>query len=96
MLPTRDVAPRAIGEFLKRQPVSAGKVRFAWDSSVGVSVARATSVTLDRSGTLLVTAETESWRSELLRSAPLITRRMADLLGRDTVKRLNVTRRQKP
>ena len=96
MLSTRDVAPRAIGEFLKRQPASAGKVRFAWHSSVGASVARATSVALDGSGTLVVTAESESWRREILRSAPLITRRMADLLGRDAVRKISVTRREKP
>ena len=93
MLLARDVAPRAISQFLKRQPVSNGKIRFAWESAVGQSVARATAVKLDASGTLQVTANTESWRREIVRSVPLIIRRMADLLGSDTVKRITVRRR---
>ena len=93
MIPTRDVAPRAISQFLRRQPASDAKVRFAWESSVGPSLARATSVRLDSASTLQVTADTESWRSEIVRSAPLITRRMAELLGSDTVERITVRRR---
>ena len=94
MLSTRDVAPGAIKEILRRQPVSPGKVQFAWESAVGPSVARATSAELDASATLHVTVHTESWRSEIVRSKPLIIRRMAELLGSDTVKRIAVRRRE--
>ena len=93
MLPARDVAPRAISQFLKRQPASSGKVRFAWESAVGQTVARATAVSLDASGTLHVTANTDEWRREVVRSVPLIIRRMASLLGSNTVKRITVKRR---
>ena len=93
MFPTRDVAPRALGEILKRQPMSDAKIRFAWLSSVGPSLGRATSVMLDSRGTLRVTAETEHWRREIARSRLAITRRLTDLLGAGTVKKLSVKRR---
>ena len=93
MFPTRDVAPRALGEILKRQPMSDAKIRFAWLSSVGPSLGRATSVMLDSRGTLRVTADTEHWRREVARSRLAITRRLADLLGAGIVKKLSVKRR---
>ena len=93
MFSTRDLAPRALGEVLKRQPMSDAKINFAWLSSVGPSVGRATSVTLDSKGTLRVTAETEHWRREIARSRLAITRRLADLLGAGIVKKLSVKRR---
>ena len=95
MFSTRDVAPRALGEILKGQPLSDGKVKLAWLSSVGPSVARATSVALDSAGTLRVTTETEHWRREIARSRLVITRRLADLLGAGTVKKLSVKRRRR-
>ncbi len=93
MLPTREVAPRALGDLLKRQPMSDAKVKFAWLTSVGPSVARATSVVLDAAGTLRVTTETEHWRREIARSRVVIARRLAALMGAGTVKKLSVKRR---
>ena len=95
MLPTREVAPRALGELLKRQPMSDAKLNFAWLTSVGPSVARATSVALDEAGTLRVTTETEHWRREISRSRLVITRRLTDLLGAGSVKTLSVKRRDR-
>ena len=54
MIAARDCAPRAIGELLRGQPLSKAKIRFAWHTSVGSSMARATSVELDPKGTLYV------------------------------------------
>ena len=94
MLPARDVAPRALGELLRGQPTSAAKVRFAWTSCVGTSMARATAVRLDTSsGTLHVITDAETWRREVSRSIPLVKRRLSELLGPGTVKRITVRRR---
>ena len=94
MIPARDVAPRALGELLRGQPTSHAKVRFAWSSCVGTSMARATAVRLDTaSGTLHVTTDAETWRREVYRSSPMVKRRLAELLGPGTVKRISVKRR---
>ena len=94
MIPARDVAPRALGELLRGQPTSDGKVRFAWASCVGTAMARATAVRLDTaSGTLHVLTDAESWRREVSRSIPIVKRRLSDLLGPGTVKRISVRRR---
>ena len=92
MIPAREVAPRALGEALRRQPMSAAKVRFAWQSSVGTSIARVTSVVLDETGTLHVNAQSEHWRREISRSIVVIKERLAHLLGPDAVKRVSVKR----
>ena len=93
MLSPREVAPNALGEMLKDQPISAAKVEFAWLSSVGTAISKATSVRLDHSGTLNVTAGTEAWRREVTRSIPLIKKKLGTLLGTKTVKRIRVRQR---
>ena len=93
MLSTRDVAPQALGELLKRQPISHGKVQFAWLSAVGPTMARVTSVALDSAGTLHVTTESEHWRRETMRSTVVIKRRLSSLLGASVVKKLSVGRK---
>ena len=86
----RDIAPRVVNGLLRDQPLSTGKIRFAWQMSVGPSIARSTSVQLERDGTLLVTTSGEHWRREILRSAATIKQRLSELLGPHVVKRLKV------
>jgi predicted nucleic acid-binding Zn ribbon protein len=86
----RDIAPRVVNELLRDQPLSTGKIRFAWQMSVGPSIARSTSVQLERDGTLLVTTSGEHWQREILRSAATIKQRLSELLGPHVVKRLKV------
>jgi predicted nucleic acid-binding Zn ribbon protein len=86
----RDIAPRVLNGLLRDQPLSTGKIRFAWQMSVGPSMARSTSVQLERDGTLLVTASGEHWQREILRSAATIKQRLSELLGPHVVKRLKV------
>ena len=93
MIAARDCAPRAIGELLRGQPLSKAKIRFAWHTSVGSSMARATSVELDPKGTLYVRTDSEHWRRETIRSAGVIKQRLARLLGRHVVKRVAVRQR---
>lgn len=90
MLPTRDIAPRAVGQLLRDQPLTPAKVRFAWQASVGTSMGRATSVRLEEDGTLTVWASGEHWRRETARSVGVIKRRLAELLGQNIVKRITV------
>ena len=97
MISARDVAARALGELLRRQPMSDAKVRFAWRSCVGVSIARATAVRFDKSsGTLVVITDAEAWRQEVHRSIPVVSTRMNELLGRGTVKKITVEQRNQP
>ena len=91
MLLAQQCATRALGEALRRQPLSAAKVRFAWQTSVGTAMARATTVRLRSDGTLDVRADTEHWRRETARSAGVIRTRLAELLGRDVVKHVVVS-----
>ena len=61
---------------------------------MGVSIARATAVRFDKnSGTLVVITDAEAWRQEVHRSIPVVSSRMNELLGRGTVKRITVERR---
>ena len=90
MLPAKEIAPRAVGELLRNQPLSPAKVKFAWRTTVGASMARATSVTLQANGTLVVRADSDHWRRETTRSAWVIRRRLGDLLGANVVKRVTV------
>ena len=94
MIHTREVATRAVAQMLQQQPMSAAKVRFAWVTVVGAAIARVTAVELDGAGTLHVAAETEPWRREVQRSAHTITRRLADLLGVNAVRRVSVTQKR--
>ena len=92
MLSTRDLAIRVTGELLRGQPLSPAKVRFAWRITVGASMARVTSVTLDQNGTLLVRADSVHWQRETARSASVIKRRLAELLGNNVVKKVTIRR----
>ena len=92
MLSTRDLAIRVTGELLRGQPLSPAKVRFAWRTTVGESMARVTSVTLDPNGTLLVRADSVHWQRETARSASVIKRRLAELLGNNVVKKVTIRR----
>lgn len=90
MRPVREVAPRAVVELLRDQPLTAAKVRFAWRASVGPAMARATSVELAGDGTLHVSAAGEYWRAETARSMRVIRPRLREFLGRGAVKRIAV------
>lgn len=84
-----DFATSVLAEMLGRQPMSAGKLAFAWRAAVGPALARA--VTLDwRDGRVVVHPSSAEWKREIERSRPMILERLRVLLGRDTVKRLEI------
>ena len=88
MRPLAHALPGALAELLKGQPLSAGKVAFAWRAAVGPKVERVTAVRLD-AGVLVVEAASSAWAREITRSSGLILTRLKTLLG-DSVERIVV------
>src|SRR5688500_19239676 len=86
MLRSTDFATSALAEMLARQPMSPGKLQFAWRAAVGPALARA--ATLDwREGRVVVHMSSPGWTREIQRSRPMILDRPRMLLGKDAVKR---------
>ena len=84
-----EFATSVLAEMLARQPMSPGKLQFAWRAAVGPALARA--VTLDwRDGRIVVHPSSASWKREVERSRAVIVERLRVLLGRDAVKRLEI------
>jgi hypothetical protein len=81
--------PDALAAMLRRAPLSAEKIAFAWRTAVGASVARATAVELAGT-TLRVRAKDAQWRREIEHSAGIIRARLDALLGPGTVSSLDV------
>jgi hypothetical protein len=91
MRPLQHAIPGALLTLLRDVPLSEGKVGFAWRAAVGPALQRATSVRLE-GNVLLVDATTAAWGREVMRSSPVILRRLQELLGADTVARIEVRR----
>jgi hypothetical protein len=84
------MAPRALRAALDTQPVTPGKILFAWTLAAGPTLSRAVSATW-QDGTLHVRAKSAHWREELTRARPVILARLAGLLGGDVVRKLAVS-----
>lgn len=84
------IIPAVVAEILRKAPLCPEKVEFAWQATVGPALQRATSVRLEDSGVLKVTAEDAHWGREVKRASPLILARLEKLLGPDVVKRIRV------
>lgn len=84
------VIPAVLGEIIRKAPLCPEKVDFAWRSSVGAAVARATTVHLDDNGVLHVTVADGQWGREIKRSSRLILSRLSALLGEGVVKKVSV------
>ena len=84
-----DVATSVLAEMLSRQPMTPGKLQFAWRAAVGPSLARAS--TLDfRDGRVIVRMSSPEWTREIQRLKPIVLERLRTILGRDTVSRIDV------
>jgi hypothetical protein len=90
LLPLTQAMPGALVELLRGSPLSDGKVTFAWNAAVGPAIERVTHVKLDHR-VLLVETASVSWSKEIMRSSPVIIRRLHALLG-DVVDRIEVRR----
>jgi predicted nucleic acid-binding Zn ribbon protein len=82
--------PGAIVELLRDVPLTDGKVTFAWKAAVGPAIERVTRVKLEHR-VLLVETASEQWSREVMRSSPVILKRLHSLLG-DVVGRIEVRR----
>jgi predicted nucleic acid-binding Zn ribbon protein len=95
MQPISHALPGALVELLRGSPTSDGKVTFAWRAAVGPAIARVTHVKLERK-VLLVETASGQWSKEVMRSSPIILKRLESLLGVDTVIRIEVCRTLSP
>ena len=91
MRPLTHAIPGALVQLLRDAPLSSGKVGFAWRAAVGPALERVTAVRLEGTA-LLVDARTPQWAHEVMRSSPLILKRLQDLLGADTIQSIEVRR----
>jgi hypothetical protein len=89
VIPLQAFMPGALAEALRRAPLSAEKVAFAWRTAVGAAVARASTIEL-RGSVLTVQVTTEQWRHEIARSSGVIRSRMDLVLGAGIVTRIDV------
>jgi len=89
MIAVQRVLPGALIEIVRGQPTTPAKVAFAWRTSVGPAVARASTAALEPDGTLVVTADDGRWCHEIGQSLPLVRSRLELLLG-DALKRIAV------
>ena len=88
MEPLQRTATRAIHDLLETQPTTPGKVAFAWHIAAGPALARAGRPEWSEDGTLRIRARDAVWLRELRHARPVIAERLAELLGRDVVRRL--------
>jgi predicted nucleic acid-binding Zn ribbon protein len=84
-------AVRALRAALDTQPLTEGKVRFAWALAAGPTLARSATVTW-ADGVLSVRAKSQAWRQELSRSRAVLLDRIAGILGPDAVRTIVVSR----
>ena len=89
MRPITHAIPGALTELLRGTALSDGKVTFAWNAAVGRALERVTTVKLER-GVLIIDAASAQWSREIQRSSPVILARLQSLLGKDTVRKLEV------
>ena len=84
-----DFSTTVLAEMLAKQPMSPGKVQFAWRAAVGPAVARVSTVDW-REGRIIVRMASPEWLREVERSRGMILERLRMLLGRDAAKRLEI------
>ena len=96
MEPVQSLMSSAVARLVRPAPLSPEKVLFAWRAAVGPAVSRVTRVRLAGHGVLEVVVDDDRFGDELARSAPMVLSRLQDLLGADTVGRLELQRPGKP
>ena len=87
----QQTAARVLGPLLKGQPLSPGKVSFAWTIAAGAVLARAGTPRWTPDGILRVRARSAAWRTELERARPMVAGRLNQLLGPEAVRRIIIT-----
>jgi hypothetical protein len=90
MLRSADFATSVLADMLERQPMSPGKLQFAWRAAVGPALARAAALEF-QDGRITAHAASVQWKKEIERSKPIIVERLRLLLGRDAVRTFEVS-----
>lgn len=93
MLPIQTVSTGVLSEFLRRQPASEARTRFAWQLAVGPALARVTAVEL-YDGVLTARCADPRWAPELVRARSVVLERLQQLLGPEAVVRLTIVGRE--
>jgi hypothetical protein len=75
------VLPGVLIELVRRQPTTPAKVDFAWRTSAGPAIARASRATLTDAGVLVVTVDDRHWQHEIQHALPVLRPRLERLLG---------------
>jgi len=86
----RSTATTALRDLLSTQPNTAEKMRFAWRIAAGPSMARAARIEWSAERGLTIRPQSETWRREIVRARPILVERIAQLVGRDAVRRFVV------
>jgi Dna[CI] antecedent, DciA len=81
VIAVQGVLPGVLIELVRRQPTTPAKVEFAWRTSVGPALARASRVTLGERGTLIIHVDDPHWRREVQHALPTLRARLERLLG---------------
>ena len=87
----QQTAARVLGPLLDAQPLSPGKVAFAWSIAAGPALSRASTPTWTADGTLRIRARDAAWRTELERARPMVAERLTHLLGPTAIRRIIIT-----
>jgi predicted nucleic acid-binding Zn ribbon protein len=78
--------PAVVEDVVRKAPLTADKVTFAWRVAVGPAVGKASSARLGENGTLYITCDSPAWTAAVRKSTSLIHQRLETLLGAGTVK----------
>jgi hypothetical protein len=89
MRPIQTFAGGVLAQVVRRQPPSAARTTFAWELAVGSSLARVTSVEMERT-TLRVRAADPRWLKEIERASGLILHKLQQILGEQAVTRISI------
>ena len=75
------VLPSVLIELVRRQPMTPAKVEFAWRTSVGPALSRASRVSLGEQGVVTIHVDSPHWRREVQHALPALRPRLERLLG---------------
>ena len=89
MVPLQQFATGVLAEVIRRQPASAARTAFAWQLAVGPAFARASTVNL-RDGVLTIHPRDARWRLEIRRAETTIVARLQELLGANSITRIEI------
>jgi predicted nucleic acid-binding Zn ribbon protein len=91
--PIQDYLHALAAKLVRDAPLSAEKVRCAWEMAVGAGLARVSQAQAEADGTLRITVDDLRWKREIAKGQALILQRVQAAHGPTVAKRLVVTPR---